>query len=152
MVEILVGMIACGKSTFAQKRASQGAVIINDDAIINTIHCNNYLLYDKRLKPLYKAVENTILQIAITLGRDVVIDRPNYSKAMRRRYIGIAKSLDATPIIVLFKDCGVDVHVSRRMNSDARGHTAAYWTKVYNKHKSLYEPPDELEGADCVAR
>ena len=79
-VEILVGFIASGKSTYSKHRASQGAIVINDDAIVNAVHSNIYELYDKNLKPLYKAVENTILEMALALNRDVVIDRPNYSE------------------------------------------------------------------------
>lgn len=142
-------MIASGKSTYARKRAVEGAIIINDDAIVNAVH-PNYLLYDKKLKPLYKSVENTILQMAIALGRDVIIDRPNYSKATRRRYIGIAKSLDATVHMIVFPKASPKEHARRRTASDSRLHSFEYWLKVARHHNSLYEPPIHSEGADCI--
>ena len=37
-VEILVGPIASGKSTYLKHRVSQGAITINDDAIVNAVH------------------------------------------------------------------------------------------------------------------
>lgn len=150
IAEILVGMIASGKSTYAAKRAVMGAIVINDDAIVNAVHHNNYTSYDKRLKPLYKAVENTILQMAITLGMDVVIDRPNYSKAMRRRYIGIAKSFDAEVHLVVFPKVSPGEHARRRANADNRGCEFEHWLKAAKHHDRLYEPPDELEGADAL--
>ena len=150
IVELLIGPIASGKSTYSKKRAKEGYIIINDDDIVNAMHANYYLLYDEALKPLYKGLENMALNIALSLGKSVVIDRPNYSKAMRRRYIAIASSLDVPVIGVKFKDDGVQEHASRRMKSDSRGGKQEYWEMVYNKHKSLYEEPSLSEGFDDI--
>ena len=149
-VEILVGPIASGKSTFATFRAKEGAIVINDDAIVNAVHANQYALYDETLKPLYKAVENTILQAALSLGRDVVIDRPNYSKAMRRRYIGLAKSVDAMVNVVHFERVDPNEHARRRAHSDARGYTQEYWLEVAMAHDIQYEQPELSEGVDEI--
>ncbi len=37
-VELLVGMIASGKSTYARRRAAEGAIIICDDAVKAALH------------------------------------------------------------------------------------------------------------------
>lgn len=146
IVELLVGPVASGKSTYSRKRAKEGFIIINDDAIVNALHCNFYNLYNKELKPLYKIVENTILQTSLSMGKSVVIDRPNYSVEMRRRYIAISNSLDIPVIGVKFKDEGAKEHASRRVKSDSRGVTLEYWIDVYNNHKKLYKEPDLSEG------
>lgn len=146
IVELLIGPIASGKSTYSRKRAKEGFIIINDDAIVNALHCNFYNLYDKELKPLYKIVENTVLHTALSMGKSVVIDRPNYSRGMRRRYIAISSSLDIPVVGVKFKDCGAEEHATRRMKSDSRGGTLEYWMHVYNEHKKLYEEPSLSEG------
>jgi predicted kinase len=149
-IEILVGPIASGKSTYSKHRASQGAIIINDDAIVNAVHSNLYKLYHVSLKPLYKAVENTILQTALTLNRDVIIDRPNYSRAMRRRYIGIAKSLDAEIKIIVFPRSSLEVHVNRRMQSNSRGFSYEEWLEAARAHDAQYEEPSKLDEVDEI--
>lgn len=142
-VEILVGPVASGKGTYCKQAAEDGAVIVNDDSIVNSIHAGNYLLYDEDLKPLYKATENTIIQTALAMGRNVVIDRPNHSIAMRRRYIGLGHSFDAKVDIIMFDREEPIVHAKRRFASDSRGHTLEYWLKAIQRHEALYDPPDQ---------
>jgi len=147
--EILCGPIGSGKSTYARHRARQGAIIVNDDAIVMAVHAGIYNLYKKELKPLYKCIENTILQAAIMLGKDVVIDRPNYSKEMRSRYISIARSLDCKIHIVFFPEYEPDVHVTRRVTSDIRGMDYQAWMAVFMAHKDNYSKPS-LDEADEI--
>ena len=45
-IQVLCGMIASGKSTYANNAARSGTICINDDAIVNMLHANNYDLYD----------------------------------------------------------------------------------------------------------
>ena len=150
MVELLVGMIASGKSTYAKNRANAGAIIINDDAIVTALHGGDYNKYSKSLKPLYKAVENQILQTAVTMGLDVVVDRPNYSRAMRRRYISIAKSIDAKVSLVVFNKCEPEEHAMRRFASDSRGRPYEEWLEAAMHHDALYEEPSLDEGVDEI--
>lgn len=142
-LELLCGPIASGKSTYSRKAASEGAIILNDDSIVNAVHGGDYCLYKKSLKPLYKSIENTLVCTALSMGLRVVIDRPNYSIKMRRRYIGLAHSLDAKVEIVMFKRESPEVHGNRRFNSDSRGHTLDYWIDAARHHESLYQPPDQ---------
>ncbi|MHA1948277.1 MAG: AAA family ATPase [Candidatus Thorarchaeota archaeon] len=138
-LDILVGNIASGKSTYCKKAAEEGAIIVNDDSIVNCVHANNYQLYSEELKPLYKSVENTILTTALTIGRSVVVDRPNHTVKMRRRYIGLAHSLDVPVRIVLFEWDKPEVHAKRRMKSDPRGFSLEYWTDVAKYFKEGLE-------------
>jgi len=150
-LEILVGNIASGKSTYCKKAAQEGAIIINDDAIVNLLHNNNYKLYDKNLKPLYKGIENTAIVMAIALGRPVVIDRPNLSVKMRRRYIGLGHSLDVPVEMVIFQWAEPAEHAKRRMASDSRGHDYAYWLKVAEIFQDKYtEPNQDIEHFDSL--
>ncbi len=123
---------------------------MNDDAIVIAVHGGDYTLYDKALKPLYKMVENTIVQGALMLGKRVIIDRPNYSRAMRRRYIGLAKSMDVPVDVVMMEVHPPEVHARRRA-ADGRGYDYDYWLDVVNYHNSLTQAPDkELEGIDNI--
>jgi predicted kinase len=142
-LELLVGPIASGKSTYCRKAASEGAIILNDDSIVTAVHGGDYRLYNESLKPLYKSIENTLVCTALAMGQRLVIDRPNHSIRMRRRYIGLAHSFDATVELVMFKRELPEVHGERRFNSDSRGHTLDYWVDVARYHDSIYQPPDK---------
>ncbi len=145
--EILIGMIASGKSTYCQTRAKEGALIINDDAIVNAIHANCYHCYNKTLKPLYKSIELSIFHYAAVLDQDVVVDRPNYKKETRQRYIGIAQSLDFQEVLAIVMPLTTDEeHARRRFYSDNRGRSFEYWLEVVREHRKLYGEPSLEEG------
>lgn len=143
MLELLIGPIASGKSSYCKMAANEGAIILNDDALVSAIHSGDYTLYKKELKPLYKAAENAIVQTGLIMGCRVVIDRPNISMQMRKRYIGLAKSLDKPVKLILFDFKSPAVHAKRRMKSDGRGYDFQYWLDVAKYHKSLYEAPNK---------
>ncbi len=148
-VYILIGDIASGKSTWCRTFArEQGVIIVNDDAIVTSLHGGQYDLYSEELKPLYKATELSILQSAITLAWDVAIDRSNYSKSMRRKYIGIAKSFGATVVAIIFPKEEPVVHAQRRIAHDPRGRDLEYWIKAVEAHRSQWEPASMDEGFD----
>ncbi len=151
-VQILVGMIASGKSTYSRQAACKGLIIVNDDAIVSAVHADEYQLYAKALKPLYKAVENTIAGIAIALGRSVVIDRGvNLSRRSRARWLAIADSLDVPCECILFPVHSPLSHAQRRYKHDHRGHSLAYWQKVASHHLSVYDEPSLDEGFSSIA-
>lgn len=145
-LEILCGPIASGKSSYCRQRANEGAIIINDDAIVTALHGGNYALYTDTCKPLYKSVEMSILTHALSMGKDVIIDRPCCKKATRSRYIELARSLDVPVYGYKFKRCAPEVHAERRMKSDGRGHDLAYWVKVAKAHEEMFEEPTLDEG------
>lgn len=145
--EILIGMIASGKSTYCLKRVKEGAIIINDDSIVNALHANDYPSYKKSLKPLYKGIEHYVINFAGMAGIDVVIDRPNLNANTRKRYIEIAKSIDIENIEgVIFKIETPEVHAERRVKSDNRGWEYEYWLRAAQHQYSLYNEPQLNEG------
>jgi predicted kinase len=153
MIYILIGPIASGKSTFAKKKAKEGALIINDDSIVNALHANEYTLYNKDLKILYKQLEMVIITTGVALGRDIVIDRPCHSRSTRQRYTEIARSIDHPVTAVLFSDFGPEMHARRRSESDARGYDYEYWLRVAKEHQKMMQPLDAVaEGFNFVQK
>jgi len=151
VIEVLVGMIASGKSTWAKKRANEGWIVLNDDAIVNAVHANQYTLYNKPLKPLYKSIEDHILHTAIALGRNVVVDRGvDISISSRKRWLSIGHSLDCPVWAIVFEKFPDEVHAERRARSDARGHSLEYWRGVAKAHGARYEVPTREEGFDYI--
>jgi predicted kinase len=150
-VQVLIGTVAAGKSTYSKDCAALGSIIINDDAIVQAVHGGSYVLYRKELKPLYKAVENQILTSAITLKRAVVVDRgTNLTRNSRMRWIGLEKSLDVPVIGITFPFESKNTHAARRVASDSRGWDFDYWHNVVHKHFEMYEPPKLDEGFDRI--
>lgn len=150
-ITCLVGMIASSKSTYAKHLARQGAIIVNDDDIVNLVHGGCYDLYDKSLKALYKGVENNLVLAACCLKRDIVFDRGlNVSKDGRRRILAIARSLDIDCEAVVFPNEGVEEHAFRRFEKDNRGRDLAYWLMVASHHNSAWAYPALDEGFSKV--
>ena len=46
-IEVLVGMIASGKSTYARKRASEGAVCYDTDSCLGAVCWQNWRVNDQ---------------------------------------------------------------------------------------------------------
>lgn len=145
-IQLLVGTIASGKSTYSTELAHLGFIVINDDSIVTAVHGGNYLLYDKKLKPLYKSIENHILTTAIALGKSVIIDRgTNLKVNSRKRWVGLASSLDVPIVAVTFPFETAAVHAGRRMISDSRGYSFEDWQTVASYHLNSYEPVNIYE-------
>ncbi len=147
MIEVLVGMISSGKSTWAKNRAKEGWLIMNDDGIVNVLHANEYTLYDKNLRPLYKGIEDHILHSVVLLGRNLVIDRGlDICDKARQRWIILGRSLDVPVRAVMFERFIPEVHAARRFASDSRGHTREYWADVAKAHDARFVVPTLSEG------
>ena len=145
-IKLIIGPIASYKSTLTKRFALAGDIIVNDDAITTAVHGGDYTLYDSKLKPLYKSVEHQIISMALSMGRNVVIDRPNFRASTRRRYIELARSFDMVTIGYIMTRCSPEVHAERRAKSDVRGHTMEYWLGVAKAHDALWQEPQIDEG------
>jgi len=145
-ITLLIGTIGSGKSTLSQKMAKNGALIINDDAIVTSLH-GDYQLYDPKLKPLYKGIENQILSYGVLLNKDIVVDRGlNLTVQSRARWIDLACSFDCEISAILFPFSSPNVHARRRMRHDDRGNDRKTWKKIAEHHQNVYEEPSLKEG------
>jgi len=139
-LNILVGIIGSGKSTLCKQEAEKGSIIINDDAIVNMLHGGLYKLYDEKLKCLYKSIETSIFLLAAQSDREIVIDKAlNLTKMSRMRWISLAKSLEIPVRIIQFPILLAETHAKRRYNSDSRGYSLEYWTKVANHQMNSFQ-------------
>lgn len=146
-VIVLVGMIASGKSTYCKNAARSGQLVVNDDSLVNMLHADDYTLYDKKLKTLYKSLENQAIGQILSMGRSVLVDRGlNCSAAGRQRWVALAKSFDVPCEAIVFSNDGPETHAHRRTASDARGHPLEYWLRVANLHHDEYQVPKFAEG------
>lgn len=150
-LQVLCGMIASGKSSYCRNAAKAGIVCVNDDAIVNMLHSDDYTLYSEQLKILYKSIENHVVSTAIAMNRMVIVDRGlSMSVRGRSRWIALARSYDICCEAIVFPNEGPLVHARRRADVDARGHNYDYWLKVAKRHHSEWTEPTIDEGFDAI--
>jgi adenylate kinase family enzyme len=152
-VELLVGMVGSGKSTYARKRADQGAMIVNHDSLTEMLHAR--YRYEQGKRDLYRRLEESLAFEVLARGFDVVIDRTHLTRENRSRWVKWARNYDSlntfdgrgptTPVIaVAFPIEDPDTHALRRYVADARGRPLHEWIQVARHHaeQARQEPLD----------
>ena len=124
---ILIGIQACGKSTFCAQQLSNAVHISLDD-----LHTRNK--------------ENLLLAECIANGRDFVIDNTNPTKADRAKYITAAKEAEYAVIGYYFRS---SISESIARNAQRNGKARVPNAAVAATHNKL-ELPDESEGFDML--
>src|SRR4051794_6882508 len=84
-IEVLVGMIGSGKSTYARSRADAGALVICHDDLTEMLHAR--YRYEQGLQALYRGMEGSLAGAALAAGRDAVIDRTHLTRESRARWV-----------------------------------------------------------------
>lgn len=163
-LEVLVGLIASGKSTYARKRADEGAMIVCHDDLTEMLH--GRYRYEQANRELYRRMEESLAREALLAGKDVVIDRTHLTRESRRRWIRFANEIGETfrlayggnepvPVVaVVFPIVTAYEHAARRYDHDNRGRPFAEWFKVALHHEGQMkaEPLEIVEGFDEIVR
>jgi predicted kinase len=89
-LEVLIGMIGSGKSTYARSRAAEGAMIVCHDDLTEMLH--GQYRYDPGLKRLYLGMMKDLAADVLN-GLDVVIDRTHLTREARAVWVEHARSL-----------------------------------------------------------
>jgi hypothetical protein len=151
-IEVLVGMIASGKTTYARNRADEGALVVSHDDLTEMLHAR--YRYEADLRECYRRMEEALAAEAIRAGRDVVIDRTHLTRESRKRWLDFAiRHAAATGelvgvVAVAFPIEPPLLHASRRFQADSRGRSLAEWFQVTAHHhaQALAEPLSADEG------
>ena len=151
-IEILIGMIGSGKSTYARKRADEGALIISHDDLTQMLH--GRYRYEQGLRDTYRLMEEDIAHIAITNGKDVVVDRCHLTAESRDRWVCFASRFlpRVLAVAVVFPIEDPEVHARRRFEADPRGRSYLEWLRVARHHndQAAAEPIGPNEGFDVI--
>jgi predicted kinase len=150
MMILLCGMIASGKGTFARELATKGFIVVNDDSVVSACHGGDYILYQKKYKGIYKQTEVATILAALQVGANVVIDRPNFRRRTRGRYIGLAHMFDTPVVCVTFPRVSPLEHAERRFKSDPRGLPLEHWIEAATRHHADWEEPRMEDGLDNI--
>lgn len=154
VLELLVGMIGSGKSTYALQRAREGAIIICHDALVEGFH--GEYRYEQGLRSFYRHCEVQMVRAAIDMGLSVVIDRTHLTRESRTRWVRLAGRRGVPCRAVVFPRVTAQEHARRRFVADPRGRSYEDWLMVAQHHEAQAEaePFDETawqqEGFDEV--
>jgi hypothetical protein len=156
-LEILCGMIGSGKSTYARRRADEGALVVCHDDLSTMLHARPR--YEQGLRACYRKMEESLAWAALNAGRDVIVDRTHLTAESRRRWVRWAADYDAmntfegrgpkTPVFAIDFPIGPPgEHARRRYLADPRGRPFHEWYKVacHHREQADAEPLSESEG------
>jgi len=136
VVLILVGLVASGKSTFAQAL---------EDHYPQFRRCNQDDLGDRR------RVEHLARQ-SLREGRSVCIDRTNFDALQRSHWIGIAREFPMTSIWLIVFDTPYEVCAARlrERTSHPTIKSPEQGLSVLSRFASDFRHPTALEGYDRI--
>jgi len=150
ILELLVGNIASGKSSWTLPRAAAGWITVNHDSLVRSMHGGNYD-WENQVPGLKTELGVLIIGAAGAAGRSVVIDNTNRGLACRRPYVEAARRAGMRVRAVLFPKTSPETHARRRFESDARGMCYNYWLEVACLVERQWEPPGDEEVDERVS-
>jgi predicted kinase len=150
ILELLVGSIASGKSTWTRKRANQGWLTVNNDSLVCSMHGGEYA-WNLQIPGLVELLAKQIVTAAASASRSVIVDNTNRNRQQRAAIVRHGREMGMQVKIVLFPRESADVHAERRFRSDPRGCTYGYWLEVAQKIETEWEDPGTDE-ADEITR
>jgi predicted kinase len=151
-IEILVGPIGSGKSTYARKRAGEGALVVCFDGLTEMLHAE--YRYEQGLRECYRRMEEAIAREILRAGRDAVVDRPHHTRESRRRWIDFANGngVGANVVAVVFPTEDAETHALRRYRDDPRGLSPGEWEEIVRRWLAEAEPVGPSEGFREIRR
>ncbi len=93
---VLVGPPGSGKSEWTRRNAA-GTVVVSQDDLINAITPYGF---DYVCRPVYAAAEDATARAGLAAGFTVIVDRTNRTRALRERWIGIAREAGCPAVAV----------------------------------------------------
>ena len=148
-LQILVGNIGAGKTTYCKQKTREGYVIISKDDIRYSIGAGTYT-FNFDYEP---AINLIILMMVIdfmAIGVPVIIDETNMNKASRYYYLQFANIYKYKKIAVIFKKLSMKESVARRLNKNHGETTEEVWKEVWERFNFIYEAPTKEEGFDII--
>lgn len=147
-----IGLPASGKTTYFNnnlKHLTGKIERICMDDIIKTSTGE----FDQNKRKLYREIENTLLETAVSAYKDIYIDRTNLTQKIRARFINFPGVREKYEIIAIFFD--VPLNICKERNSatyrfDKTDKEIEGINKNYSNMQSLLVEPSLDEGFDKI--
>ena len=148
-VDVLIGNIASGKTTYCKKYPN--ACIISKDDVRASIVPGTYV-FDRRIEPYVHACCEDKFKAAVMAGcTHIIIDETNMH-SRERSWVFRALRSDSmyTVRAIVFPDRGKEMHASARYANNYGDVSYLKWEEVYTEKQSQYEAPTTLEGFNTI--
>lgn len=142
MIELLVGNIASGKTTYSS--SSDKPVVSRDDVRYRL--GNGDYGFDFKTEHLVSKIVDAELEARLLLGQDVIVDGVHSTVKSRSVAIALAKKYKVPIVCIVFPDRGEYSHVDARMMQNHGNTPRVVWEGVYRRFIQNYEVPTESEG------
>jgi len=140
---IMIGFPRSGKSTYVEQqyRATGCALVVEPDWIRRNILGHQF---HKPAEPIIWLIADSFIRIALSQGRDVLLDGTNLADFVREKYITLAKGMDCQVV-------GVWIHAPmsvciERNNASPEGHKLPHEALIAKEEQ--FVPPTLEEGFD----
>lgn len=144
-IQILIGNIGSGKTTYCKQKAKEGYLIISKDDVRYSIGAGKYIFNPN----LEHAIDCSIKTKIFWMGFEdvnLIIDETNMDIETRQWYIHNAKLRDAKIIGVVFPKISKNESVKRRLSSNHGNTSKETWEEVWERKNEIYEEPTKDEG------
>lgn len=149
ILELLIGNIASGKSSWTRPRTAAGWITVNHDSLVRSMHGGRYD-WERQVPGLKTELGVLIVGAAGAAGRSVVVDNTNRSRNDRQPFIEAARRSGLRVRAVLFPKASPETHARRRFQSDARDMSYDYWLEVARLVERDWEPPGDEEVDELI--
>jgi predicted kinase len=139
---LLVGVPASGKSTWANRNAPH-AIVVSQDDLIDAITPSGF---DHSARPVYAAAEEAIARTALRNGRSVIVDRTNRTRALRKRWLAIAREAECAAVAIVMS---ADWETCRARNRARFGPRRVCEERI-ERMIAVFEAPDVSEGFRAI--
>lgn len=104
-ITVLVGIPCCGKSTWIKNNTNGDDVVISrDDVVVELANEAGVSYKEMHRDDRIDKIVNEKFQKAKTEGRNIIIDKTNMSKKVRRKYLGSVSKTYLKKSIVFYED------------------------------------------------
>lgn len=151
-MQILIGNIGSGKSTYCKEKVKEEYIIISKDDLRYSIGAGNYIFnlnYEQ-------SISNCMLEFFHSLSQlndiKIIIDETNMDKESRKFYLYWGKYYKYTKIAMIFPSLTKEESVKRRLQSNHGNTSKEVWDEVWERKNTIYEEPTKEEGFDIIMR
>jgi len=145
MIDIIVGNIGTGKSTYAKNNLKDKCLVWNADEIRKMFHPGVYI-FDVEENLVIQSMKIAFIEEGLRLGFDLCFDDTNINREIRSELISIIREAsEDVEIRCIDFGKGNDETLERR-RKESRGVNPDLWNEVHKKFFDEYQEPQLDEG------
>lgn len=144
-IEILIGNIGAGKSTYCRQKVKEGYIVLSKDSVRYMFGAGSYVWNEKLELAIHRGMM-CMLAWLMSTNADVIIDETNMDKKSREEQLHCAVIYKYKATAVIFPKFSKEVSVGRRLSSNHGDASKEVWEEVWERKNSVYEKPTYEEG------